>query len=149
MKNRRGIVITIAFQKPLNEFGEKPNKISVDKSSEFRNRSIVSWLQNHYIEMYLIYDEEESVVAKRFIRTLKNRIYKYMTSISENVYIDKLADIVTEYNNFYHRISGMKPIGSNSSTCNGFSVENINKDLKFQVGDPVRISKYKQIYAKD
>ena len=48
--------------------------------------------------MYSIYNEEKSVVAVRFIRTLKTKIYKYMTSVSKNVYIDKLDDIVGEYN---------------------------------------------------
>ena len=60
--------------------------------------------------MYSIHNEGKSVVAERFIRTLKNKIYKYMTSISKNVYIDKLDDIVNEYNNTYHRTIKMKPI---------------------------------------
>ena len=53
--------------------------------------------------MYLIHNEGKSVVVERFIRTLKTKIYKYMTAISKNVYIDKLDDIVDEYNNTYHR----------------------------------------------
>ena len=59
--------------------------------------------------MYSIHNEGKSVVAERFIRTIKNKIYKYMTSISKNVYIDKLDDIVNEYNNTYHRTIKMKP----------------------------------------
>ena len=49
--------------------------------------------------MYSIHHEGKPIVAERFIRTLKNKIYKYMTSVSKNVYIDKLDDIVGEYNN--------------------------------------------------
>ena len=60
--------------------------------------------------MYLIHSEEKSVVAERLIRTLKTKIYKYITSISKNVYIDKLNDIVKEYNNTYHRTIKMKPV---------------------------------------
>ena len=60
--------------------------------------------------MYLIHNEEKSVIAERFIRTLKTKIYKYMTSVSKNVYIDKLDDIVDEYNNTYHRTIKMKPV---------------------------------------
>ena len=60
--------------------------------------------------MYPIYNEGKSVVAERFIRTLKNKIYKYMTAISKNVYIDKLGDIVNEYNNTYHRTIKMKRV---------------------------------------
>ena len=60
-------------------------------------------VKNNDIEMYSIHNEEKSVVAERFIRTLKTKIYKYMASISKNVYIDRLDDIVNEYNNTYHR----------------------------------------------
>ena len=60
--------------------------------------------------MYLIHNEGKSVVAERFIRTLKNKIYKHMTAISKNVYIDKLHDIVNEYNNTYHRTMKIKPV---------------------------------------
>ena len=63
-----------------------------------------SWLQDKNIEMYSIHNEGKSVVAERFIRTLKTRTYKYMTSISKNVYIDKLDDIVNKYNNKYRTI---------------------------------------------
>ena len=64
---------------------------------------------NNDIEIYLIHNEGKSVVAERFIRTLKTKIYKYMTSIS-NVYIDKLDDILNEYNNMQHRTIKMKPV---------------------------------------
>ena len=67
----------------------------VDKGSEFYNRSIKSWLEKNDVEMYSTHNEGKSVIAERFIRTLKNKIYKYMTSVSKNVYIDKLDDIVT------------------------------------------------------
>ena len=81
------------FKKVLKEFNRKPNKIWVDKKSEFYNRSIKSWLEKNAIEMYSAHNEGKSVVAERFIRTLKNRIYRYMTSISKSVYTDKLDDI--------------------------------------------------------
>ena len=68
-----------------------------------------SWLEKNDIEMYSTHNEGKSVVAERFIRTLKNKIYKYMTSISKNVYIDKLEDIVSKYNNTYHSTIKMKP----------------------------------------
>ena len=69
--------------------GRKPNKIWVDKGSEFYNNSFKKWLKDKDIEMYSENNEGKSVVAARFIRTLKTKIYKYMTSISKNVYIDK------------------------------------------------------------
>ena len=103
--------------------------------------------------MYSIHNEGKSVVAERFIRTLKNKIYKYMTSISKNVYIDRLDDIVNEYNNTNHRTIKMKPIDVKDNTYidsielhSGKEVN--NKDPKFKVGNYVRISKYKNIFAK-
>ena len=97
--------------------------------------------------MYSTHNEGKSVVAERFIRTLKSRTYKYMTSISKNVYIDKLDDIVDEYNNTYHATIKMKPIDVKDNTYINTSKEINNKDPKFKVGDHVRISKYKNIFA--
>ena len=71
----------------LDECSHKPNKIWVNKNSTFYQRLMKSWLQDNDIEMYSTYNEGKSMVAERFIRILKNKIYKYMTSISKNVYI--------------------------------------------------------------
>ena len=98
--------------------------------------------------MYLIHNKRKFVVAERFIRTLQTKIYKYMTSVSKNVYIDKLDDIVDEYNNTYHRTIKMKPVDVKDNTYIDFEKEVNDKDPKFKVGDHVRISKYKNIYAK-
>ena len=81
------------FKRIFRKSNRKPNKIWVDKVSEFYNRSMKSWLEKNDMEMYSILNERKSVLAERFIRTLKSKIYKYMTSISKNVYIDKLDDI--------------------------------------------------------
>ena len=110
LKDKKGISIVNAFQKILKESDRKPNKIWVDKGSEFYNNSFKKWLKDNDIEMYSIHNEGKSVVAEIFIRTLKTRIYKYMTSISKNGYIDKLDDIVNEYNNTYQRTIKMKPV---------------------------------------
>ena len=103
--------------------------------------------------MYLIHNEGNSVVAERFIRTLKNKIYKYMISISKNVHIDKLDDIVNKYNNAYQGTIKMKPADVKDNTyivsIDLHSTElHPNKDPKFKVVDHVRISKYKNIFAK-
>ena len=98
--------------------------------------------------MYSTHNEGKSVVAERFIRTLKNKIYKYMTSISKNVYIDKLDDIINEYNNTYHTTIKMKSIDIKNNTYISFDKEFNDKGRKFIVGDHVRISKYKNIFAK-
>ena len=98
--------------------------------------------------MNSIHNGRQSVVAERFIRTLKNKMYKYMTVISKNVYIDKLDDIVNEYNNTYHRTIKMKPVDVKDNTYIDFKKEVNDKDPKFKVGDHVRISEYKNIFAK-
>ena len=92
LNDKKGITITNAFQKILDELNCKPNKIWVNKDIEFYNRSMKSWLEKNDIEMYSTHNEGKSVVSERLIRTLKNKIYKYMTSDSKNVYIDKLDD---------------------------------------------------------
>ena len=98
--------------------------------------------------MYSIHNEGKSVFAERFIRTLKTKINKYMSSVLKNVYIDKLYDIVDEYNNTYHRRIKMKPVDVKDSTYIDFNKEVNYKDPKFKVADHVRISKYKNIFAK-
>ena len=98
--------------------------------------------------MYSTNNEGKSVTAERFIRTLKNKIYKYMTSISKNVYIDKLDDIVKKYKNTYHTSIKMKPVDVKDNTYIHFKKEDNDKNPKFKVGDHVRISKYKNIFAK-
>ena len=98
--------------------------------------------------MHSTHNEGKSVVAERFIRTLKNKIYEHMTAVTENVYIDKLDDIMGEYNNTYHRTIEMKPIEVKDNTYID-SINKVNdKNSKFKVGDHIRISKYKNIFAK-
>ena len=98
--------------------------------------------------MYSTNNEGKSVIPERFIRALKNEIYKYITSISNNVYIDELDDIVKEYNDKYHTSIKMKPVDVTDNTYIDFKKEINNKDPKFKVGDYVRISKYKNIFTK-
>ena len=98
--------------------------------------------------MYSIHNEGKSVIAERFIRTLNYKIYKDMTAISKNLYIDKLDGRVDEYNNTYHETIKMKPIDVKDNTYIDFEKEVNDKDPKFKVGNYVRISKYKSIFAK-
>ena len=116
LKDKKGITFTNAFQKILKESKRKPNKIWADKGSKFYNRMVKKWLKDNNIEMYSIQNKGKSVVAERVLRTLKTKIYRYMTSTSKNVYIDKLDDIVNEYNNTYHRTINMKPVDVKDNT---------------------------------
>ena len=96
--------------------------------------------------MYSTRKEGKSVVAERFIRTLKKKVYKYMTSISQNAYIDKLGVIVNEYNNTYNSTIKMKPIDVKDNTFINID-KKVNDNPKFKVGDYVGISKYKNIFC--
>ena len=98
--------------------------------------------------MHPTHNEGKSVVAKRFIRTSKTKMHKYTTSVSKDVYIDKSDDTVNEYNNTYHRTIKMKPVDVKDNAYIDFGKEVNDKDPKFKVGDHVRISKYKNIFAK-
>ena len=148
LKETKVLQLLMLFKKLLDEPKRKRNKIWVDKGSEFHNRSMKYWLQDNNIEMYSIHIEGKSVVAERFIRILKTKICKYMTSKSKNVYTDKLDDIVNKYNNTYHNTIKMKPVDAKDNTYIDFGKERNNKDIKFKVDDYVRISKYKSIFAK-
>ena len=107
-----------------------------------------SWLQKNGAQIYSMHNEGEPVVSERFIRTLKNKIYKYMTSVSTNVYIDKLEDIVHKYNNSYHNTIKMKRAEVKSNTCIDFSNKINEKVPKLKISGNIRSSKYKNIFAK-
>ena len=109
LKDKKGTTTVNAFQKIISE-GRKPNEIWLDQDSEFYNNSFKDFLKIKNNEMYSTYNEGKSVLAERFIRTLKNKIFKHMTAISKNVYFDVLDDIVNKYNNTVHRTIKMKPI---------------------------------------
>ena len=98
--------------------------------------------------MYLTFNEGRSVVAERFIRTLKNKSFKRMTAPSKNVYFDVLDDIVNKYNNTIHRTIKMKAIDVTDDSFAEYNEESNKKIPKCKVGDNVRISKYKNIFAK-
>ena len=148
LKDKKGVSIVNAFQSILKKSNRKPNKTWVDERSEFYNNSFKKWLQDNDIVMYSTHNEGKYVVAKRFIRTLKNKTYKFITSTSKNVYIDKLDDTVDEYNNKKHGTIKMKPSNVKDNTYINIDKEVNNEGPKFQVGDHVRISKYKNIFAK-
>ena len=105
--------------------------------------------------MYSIHNVRKSVAAERFIRIWKDKVYKYVTSISKNIYIDKLDDIVNKYNNRYHRYLryhryhvDVNPVDVNPSMYIDFNKGNNKERPKFKVVDYVRIPKYQNIFAK-
>ena len=98
--------------------------------------------------MYSTFNEDKSVVAERFIRTLKNKLHKHMTATGKNVYYDVLDDIVNKYNNTKHNTIKMKPKDVKNDNNRVYIDEHNKKSARFNVGDRVRISKFKNIFAK-
>ena len=146
VKHKRGITIVNAFQKIMSKC--KPIKIWVDQGGEFYNKLFKRFLKINNIEMYSTYNEGKSVVAERFVRTLRNKIFKHMTAFPKNVYFYVLDDIVDKYNNTVHKSIKMKPIDVTSDSYADYNEDSNVTKPKFNVGYHVRISKYKNIFAK-
>ena len=147
LKDKKGISIVNAFDKIIKQSERKPNKIWVDQGSEFYNNNFKKWLSDNNIIMYSAYNEGKSVLAERFIRTLKNKLYKHMTATGKNVYDDVLDDMVNKYNNTKHNTIKTKPIDVKNNK-RVYIDEHNEKDSRFKVCDRVRISKFKNIFAK-
>ena len=146
-KDKKGISIVNALNKIIKQSNRKPNKIWVDQAGEFYNHDFKKWLSDNDIIMYSTFNEGKSVVAERFIRTLKNKLYKHMTATGKNLYYDVLDDAVNEYNNTKHNTIKMKPIDVRDNKRVYIDLHS-GKDSRFKVGDRVRISKFKNIFAK-
>ena len=148
LKNKKGESIVEGFKKILYDCNRKPKKIWVDHGSEFYNNKFKSFLKENDIEMYSTYSEGKSVVAERFIMILKNKTNKHMITTGENVYFNDLDDIVKKYNSTGYSSIKMKPKDVTDDSFIEYSEETNEKDPKFKVGDNVRISKYKNIFAE-
>ena len=135
LRNKKGESIVEGFKKILDDSNRKPNKIWVDHGSEFYKNKFKSFLKENDIEMYSTFNEGKSVVAERFLKTLSNKIYKHITAIGKNVYIDVLDDIVKKYNNTVHSSIKMKPKDVTDIKYVEYYKETNKKSPKFKVGD--------------
>ena len=148
LKDKKGISIVNAFNKIIKQSNRKPNKIWVDQGGEFYNNVFEKWLSDNDIIMYSTSNKGKSVVAERFIRTLRSKLYKHMTATGKNVYYDGLDDVVNKYNNTKHSTIKMKPIDVRDNK-RVYIDEHNEKRSRLKVGDRVRISKFKNIFAKE
>ena len=146
LKDKKVVSIVNAFQKIIDNSKRKPNKIQADQGSEFYNSQFKEVLKENHMEKYSTYNEGKSAVAEKFIKTLKNKIYKHMTAVLKD--FDVLDVIVDEYDNTFHKTIKIKPIDIKLDSYSVYNVESNEKDPKFKAGDHVRISKYKNIFAK-
>ena len=139
LKDKKGISIVNGFNKIIKQSNSrKLNKIWVDQGSEFYNNVFKKWLSDNDIIMHSTYNEGKSVVAERFIRTLKNKLYKHMTATGKNVYYDVLDDVVSKYNNTKHSTIKMKPKDVKNDNKRVYIDEHNEKDTT----KSVRISKF-------
>ena len=134
LKDKKGISIVNAFNKIIKQSNRKPNKIWVDQGGEFYNNVFEKWLSDNDINMYSTY---KSVVAERFIRTLKNKLYKHMTATGKNIYYNVLDDVVNKYNNTKHSTIKMKPIDVGNNNKRVYIDKHNEKDSRFKLGDRV------------
>ena len=148
LNDKKVISIVNAFNKIIKQSNRKSNKIWVDQGGEFCNNVFEIWLSDNDINMYSTYNEGKSVAAERFIRTLKSKLYKHMTATGKKVYYDVLDDAVNKYNNTKHSTIKMKPIDFGDDNKSVYIDEHNEKDSRFKVGHRVRISKFKNIFAK-
>ena len=149
MKDKKGVNIVNAFQKFFNSSNRKPNKIWVDQGSEFYKNSFKDFLKINNIEMYSTYNQGKSVAAERFIRTLKNKIFKHMTVVSKNVHFDVLDDIVNKYNNTVNRTIKMKPIDLTDHSYAKYNEDFNKKILNLKLVTMLEIQNTKTFLLKD
>ena len=133
LKDKKGISFVNAFNKIIKQSNRKSNKIWVDQGGEFYDNVFEKWLSDNDIIMYSTYNEGKSVVAERFIRTLKSKLYKYLTATGKNVYYDVLDDVVNEYNNTKHSTIKMKPIDAGDNNKRVYVDEHNEKDSRFNL----------------
>ena len=146
LKDRKAKTFLDGFVGIVNESKRKPNKLWVDQGKEIYKSFMQIWLDDNIL-MYSTHNEGKPVVAERFIRTLKTKIYKKMTTNNSKSYLGYLNKLVNEYNNTYHRSVGKKPIDADFSALTE-ETESSYKSTKLKVGDRFRITKYKNIFRK-
>ena len=148
IKDKKGTSIVNAFKKIILKV-RKPNKTWVDQGSKFYNNTFKFFLKISNIEMCSTYNEGKSVVAGRFIRTLKNKIFKHVTAISKIVYFDVLDDIVDKCNNTVHRTIKMKPIDVTGESYGKYSEDLIKNILNLKLVTMLEFQNIKTFLLKD
>jgi hypothetical protein len=153
IKNKTADAVLNGFKKIL-QGGRRPLKIQTDKGKEFLNSSFKNFLVKEDIHLYSLDSELKACVVERFNRTLKEKMFRYFTYKNNYKYVEVLDHLVKSYNNSYHRTIKMTPSSvtkENEKLLREtvFIVKNVPvTKIALQVGDVVRISKFKNIFAK-
>ena len=147
LKDKRGISIVNGFQKRISK-GRKPNKIWVDLGGEFYNDLFKRFLKINNIDTYSTYNEGKSVLLRDLLGPWITKSLGTWQLFQKDVYFDDLDGVVNKYNNTVHRTIKVKRINVTSDSYTEYNEDFNEKDPKFKVGYPVRISKYKNIFVK-
>ena len=150
LKDKKGETVAKAI-KIIFKGGRRPKKVWTDKGREFYNKNVMD-----LIELYSTENEEKSSIVERWIRTMKDKMWKYFTDNNTNTYIDVLPDLLEDYNNTVHSSIKMTPIEASKKENEFIVWKNLypnrykknNIEPKFSVGDEVRIIKKKKVFEK-
>jgi hypothetical protein len=156
LKNKDASSVLNAFQSIITSSKRSPQKIWVDKGSEFYNKTFEHWINGLGITMYSTYGESKSVIVERFIRTLKELMNHQFTVRNTREWVKLLPEVMKNYNNHFHSSIGMTPHEASQIKNAPTAYENMyskshptkTKPPKFEVGDPVRISRIKGVFDK-
>ena len=147
LKNEKGRTVLHAFIEIVNESNRKPNKLWVDQVRESYINFMQEWLDNNNILMFSTHNKDKLVISERFIRILKAKIYKKMTTNDIKSYLSYCNKLVDQYNNTYHHSINKKPFNDDYSALTE-KIETNLKAPKFKVNGRVRITKYKNVFSK-
>ena len=151
LKDKKGETIVNALKEIFKESGRRPAKLWTDKGREFFNKDV-----RDLVELYATENEEKSSIAERWIRTMKEKMFKYFTDNNTNKYIDVLPNLVEDYNNTVHSSTKLTPTDASKEENELKVWRNLYPDRyktsrlnpKFSVGDEVRITKKKKVFEK-
>ena len=151
LKDKKGETIVKALKEIFKESGRRPDKLWTDKGREFFNKDV-----RDLVYLYATENEEKSSIAERWIRTMKEKMFKYFTDYNTNKYIDVLPELVEDYNNTVHSSTKLTPTDASKEENELKVWRNLYPDRyktsrlnpKFSVGDKVRITKKKTVFEK-
>ena len=151
LKDKKGETVAAAFEK-IFKSGRQPRLLWTDKGKEFYNKNVNQLLSRKNIKLYSTENEEKSSVIERFNRTIKQQMWKMFSANNNTIYFDKIGELLKTYNSSFHRSVKMAPISASDIKNKHQVFANLYSDEiykqvkkpKFQIGDKVRISKYKR-----
>jgi hypothetical protein len=159
IKDKTGDTVLKAFKKIISTSDRKPARLNIDQGKEFVNKKMTKWLEDNKITPYHTYSEHKASMIERFNRTLKSIMWKKLTELQSNKWIDILPDLVDEYNNKRHSTIKMSPVEASKKTNEAKLWKQLYGDIgqeqeppketrKFECGDWVRISRVKPHFEK-